>query len=111
MQNIISILYFIYAAALVGGGAMGTKASGKPSSLIGGAVFAAVAVAAGILIRTNPRIGLIVGLVDAIAVAAFFAYRLMGGAKPMPAVPAIAMSLVAVGVTIWALTNLKPEVR
>jgi uncharacterized membrane protein (UPF0136 family) len=94
--NAMPIVYFVYAAALIGGGAMGSKVSGKSSSLLGSLAFGVVAVAAALLLRGNPRAGLILGLVDAVAVAGFFVYRYTATKSAMPAFPAIGMSLIVV---------------
>lgn len=106
VQNIVPYLYYLYAVILLGGGAMGSKVSGKPSSIIGSAVFAAIAVAAAVLARSNPRAGFILGLVDTLAVTAFFIYRYMEAHKPMPAFPAIGMSVILAILTGIALMNL-----
>ena len=39
MQNLVVNLYYVYAVILVGGGAMGSMVSKKPSSLKGKAFF------------------------------------------------------------------------
>lgn len=103
MLNNMPIIYFVYAALLAGGGVMGSLASGKPSSLLGSAGFALVAVVAGVLTRSSPSTGLIVGLLDALAVAAFFVYRYASTGKAMPAFPSIALSLLVVIATLIAL--------
>jgi uncharacterized membrane protein (UPF0136 family) len=94
--NAMPIVYFVYAAALVGGGVMGSMKSGKPSSLLGSLAFGAVAVAAALVLKGNPRAGLIIGLIDAVAVALFFVFRYVTSEtkSPMPAFPAIGMSLI-----------------
>lgn len=106
MLNFMPIVYFLYAVVLVGGGAMGSKVSGKTSSLLGSLAFGVVAVAAGILARSNPRAGLILGLIDALAVAAFFVYRYQSTGKPMPAFPSIALSAIVAALTAVALSQL-----
>jgi uncharacterized membrane protein (UPF0136 family) len=106
VQNIVPNLYYVYAVILVGGGYMGSKVSGKPSSLIGSAVFAAVAVAAALLARSNPRAGLILGLVNALAVTVFFIFRYVETQKAMPAFPAIGLSVVVAILTAVALSGL-----
>jgi uncharacterized membrane protein (UPF0136 family) len=103
--NAMPIVYFLYAAALVGGGVMGTMKSGKPSSLLGSLAFGAVAVAAAFVLRGNPRAGLIVGLIDTVLVAAFFAYRYMETKNAMPAFPAIGMSAIVLILSAVALSS------
>ena len=106
MQNVMPIVYYLYAAILVGGGAMGSRVSGKPSSLLGSLAFGAVAVVAGVLARSNPRAGLILGLVDALAVALFFVYRYSVTHKAMPAFPSIALSALVVILTAISMASL-----
>ncbi len=99
MEKIIPIVYYVYAVLLIGGGAMGSKVSGKPSSIVGSLIFGAVVVVAGVLTKHHPRVGMILGIVDALAVTGFFIYRYSHTHKAMPAFPAIAMSLVVVVLT------------
>lgn len=106
MHNLVANLYYVYAAILVGGGAYGSKVSGKWSSLGGSAVFGAIAVIAALVARTNPRLGLIIGLVDATLVTAFFIYRYMGTHKAMPAFPSIGISVILAILTVVALMGL-----
>jgi uncharacterized membrane protein (UPF0136 family) len=103
--NAMPIVYFLYAAALVGGGAMGSKVSGKSSSLLGSLAFGAVAVVAAMLLKGNPRAGLILGLIDAVAVAGFFFMRYMSTQKAMPAFPAIGMSVIVLILSFVALSS------
>jgi uncharacterized membrane protein (UPF0136 family) len=106
VQNIMPVVYYAFAAILVGGGIMGSHVSGKPSSFLGSLAFGTVAVIAGVLARSNPRAGLILGLVDALAVAIFFVYRYSVTGKPMPAFPSIALSAIVIILTAIALGNL-----
>ena len=106
MLNAMPIVYFLYAAALVGGGAMGSKVSGKPSSLLGSLAFGAVAVAAALVLKGNPRAGLIIGVIDAVAVALFFVYRYMVTQKMNVAAPAIGMSLIVLILSFVAFSAL-----
>ena len=105
--NLMSVVYFVYAAILVGGGAMGSRASGKSSSIMGSAAFAFVAIVAGFIARSNPRVGLIIGLIDALAVAGFFVYRFASTGKPFPAAPSIALSLVVLALSAIAYMGLQ----
>lgn len=106
MQNLVANLYYVYALVLVGGGAMGSMVSKKPSSLIGSSVFGAIAVAAAVVARTNPRLGLIIGLVDTVLVTGFFIYRYMETQKAMPAFPSIGISVILAVLTVMALAGL-----
>jgi len=102
MLKFMPIVYYVYAAALLGGGLMGFKMAGSTKSIYGGAAFAAVAVIAGLLTRSQPGTGLIVGLVNAIAVAGFFFYRYLSTGKPMPAFGSIGLSVVVIALTLAA---------
>ncbi|MDX1932301.1 MAG: TMEM14 family protein [Capsulimonadales bacterium] len=102
MLKFLPIVYYIYAATLVGGGVMGSVVSKKPSSLLGSLAFGIVAVVAGALLTRNPRAGLIIGLLDAVAVGIFFAYRYSVTQKPMPAFPSIALSVIVLVLTLLA---------
>ena len=101
------IVYFVYAALLVGGGFMGYRMAGSTDSIIGASVFAVVAIVAAVLLRSNPRVGLTVGLVDALAVTALFVYRYMKTGKPMPAFGSIGLSLIVLALTVAAMSALK----
>jgi len=105
MQGLMPAVYYIYAAILLGGGVMGSVKSGKSSSIIGSAAFAVVAVVAGILAArpTNASNGIIVGLLNGLAVTAFFTYRYISTGKPFPAFPSIALSLIVVAISIFAM--------
>jgi uncharacterized membrane protein (UPF0136 family) len=92
--NAMPIVYFLYAAALVGGGMMGSKVSGKSSSLLGSLAFGLVAVAAAMLLKGNPRFGLLLGILNAVAVTGFFIFRYVSTQKVMPAFGAIGLSVV-----------------
>ncbi len=107
MLNITQIVYFVYAAILLGGGFMGSQVSGKSSSLIGSGIFAAVSVAAGVLVGRAPVSGLTLGGVNALAVAGFFLYRYLGSEtrKFMPAIPSIILSLLVLFLTIAAFSS------
>ncbi len=100
------LVYYAYAAILVGGGAMGFIMAKSPWSLIGSLGFGAVAVVAGLLTRNNAQAGLVIGLVDALAVAGFFAYRYAGTHKAMPAFPSIGLSVLVIALTVAALVAL-----
>lgn len=108
MQNLVPILYYVYALILFGGGLMGFRAGSVPS-LIGSSVFAAVAVTAALLCKNNPRMGLIIGLINAVAVTGFFIYRYISTQKPFPAFPAIGISVIVLILTGIALAGLAKE--
>jgi len=107
MLNWMPIVYYVYAALLLGGGMMGMKVAGSTKSVVGASIFALVAVAAGVLTRSNPRAGLILGLLDALAVTALFVYRYMDTRKPMPAFGSIGLSVVVLVLTVAAFSALK----
>ncbi len=99
------IVYFAYAAILLGGGVMGFVAAKSSASLIGSGVFAVVSLIAAVLTRSNPPAGLGLGLVNALAVGGFFVYRYLNTGKPMPAFPSIALSLLVIVVTLVAFAS------
>ena len=105
MLKILPFVYYAFGAILMGGGAMGSKVSGKSSSLMGSAAFAVLAIVAGILLKNNPRIGLILGLVNSLAVAGFFFYRYTSTGKPFPAFPSIGLSLIVLALTVIAMAK------
>ena len=107
MLNWMPIVYYVYAALLLGGGVMGWRMANSTDSIIGASVFAIVAVAAGVLTRSNPRVGLILGLLDALAVTALFVSRYLKTGKPMPAFGSIGLSVVVLVLTVAAFSALK----
>jgi len=101
------VVYFLYAAALFGGGMMGYIKAHSVPSVIGSTIFAAIAIVAGIITRNNPNTGLIIGIIDALLVIALFIYRFIETQKGAVAFPAIGMSVIVLGLTIAALVALK----
>ena len=69
--------------------------------------FGIVAIIAGVITRTNAQSGLIIGLVDALAVGGFFVWRYVTSHNPMPAFPSIALALIVAGITLAAMNSAK----
>ena len=107
MSKFMPVVYFVFAVALIGGGAMGSRVSGTWHSIGGALGFGIVAALAGFLVMNGSRTGLLLGLVDALAVGGFFVYRYMSTGKTVPAFPSIAMALIVAGLTVAAMASAK----
>ncbi|MBC8137023.1 MAG: TMEM14 family protein [Fibrella sp.] len=105
MLNAMPIVYFVYAAALFGGGLMGYIKAQSVPSLVGSSVFAVLALVAGIVTRNNPQTGLIIGVVNTLLVIGLFVYRYVETQKGAVAFPAIGMSMIVLGLTVAALSQ------
>jgi uncharacterized membrane protein (UPF0136 family) len=101
-----ALFYFLYAAIVLAGGALGYARAKSSASLISSVVFAVLIAAGGVLlILGHPRSGLALGILSAIALTGFFLPRYVKTRKPMPAIPMIALSVIALAVSILRLIH------
>lgn len=107
MLNAMPVIYFLYAAALFGGGMMGFIQKHSVPSVIFSTIFAVIAIAAGVTTRNNANTGLTIGIIDALLVIGVFIYRYMKTHNAMPAFPAIGMSVIVIGLAVVALLSIK----
>jgi uncharacterized membrane protein (UPF0136 family) len=90
-----------YAALLIVGGLMGYLKAKSIQSLVT-SLAAAAAIFGGVFVaRANPSVGYGICGAVALALAIFFAYRVYGGSI-MPGLPALLLSLAAVGLLAFA---------
>jgi uncharacterized membrane protein (UPF0136 family) len=89
------VILAVYAAMLAVGGVAGYVHAGSKPSLVAGLGTAVVALAAMFLSFQQNRLGLMLGLVLAVAMSLFFGYRYLAkGRKFMPAGLMVATSLI-----------------
>ena len=101
----MAILYYVYAALLLVGGALGFVLAGSKVSLLSSAIVAALMVVAARLLGPSPKAGLVLGVVCALAVGGFFVSRFAATHKPMPAIPVVALSAVVLAASVVQLTT------
>ncbi len=94
MNPSVAIVLWIYAAALVAGGAVGFFKAGSKISLI-----VSVAAAALVAAVASGHFPILVVQVEAGVLAAYFAYKFSRSRKPMPAIPVIILSLAVLVLT------------
>lgn len=98
--SFLDIAMFIYGGLVLVGGVAGYFAAGSMMSLVV-AVIAEVCITAGVLIaQKRPAVGYSICSMVAVALIAFFAYRIAVTGKPMPALGVIILSLIALSLLI-----------
>lgn len=87
---------FAYAAVVLAGGIFGYAKAGSVVSLAASSAAAALIVLGVVIARSKMSIGYAICAVVAASLAIFFGYRLIGGSL-MPGLPAMLLSVVALG--------------
>ena len=105
MIDYTKIFYFIFGALTIAGGVIGFIKAGSNASLIAGGVSGALLLLAGYLIKDKPQIGLILGLVLSIALAAKFVPAFLKTHAVMPAGMMSVLSVVGIVLTVLALVK------
>ncbi len=100
----IAVLYLVYAAVLIAGGAFGYAKSRSVPSLASGAASGVVMVFAAVIVHHHPRVGLGLGALVGLALAAVFARRYAATRRPMPALPILALSVLVLAYSLLRLT-------
>jgi len=99
-------VYFAYAAFVLAGGAMGYVKAKSTPSLMAAVAFAILIAAGGVLLaHGHPRSGLALGTVSALALIGFFILRYLKTRKAMPAIPMIALSVIALALSLLRLVQ------
>ena len=106
MISKMPIVYFVFAVLIVGGGIVGTKISHSWHSIAGSLAFGAVAVVCGLLTRRNPKAGLTLGWINALAFICFFIYRFTQTGLLMPAMGPMMLGAIAFALSLIALGQL-----
>ena len=91
MLNVARIVFFAFAALLIVGGIMGYVEKKSVMSLGAGIVCGGMSVAAGVLIMTNPKLALGLGIAAAVV------------RKIFPGITVVVASVIALGVGVAAL--------
>ena len=106
MISKMPIVYFVFAALIVGGGSVGSKVSHSWHSIAGSLAFGAVAVVCGLLTRRNPKAGLTLGWINALAFIGFFIYRFTQTGNMMAAMGPMMLGAIAFALSLIALGQL-----
>jgi uncharacterized membrane protein (UPF0136 family) len=107
MLEIAHVYFFVFGVFAIAGGVFGfVKAKSMPS-LVAGSVSGAALIVAGVLIGTgaSTRIGLILGLIVALALAGRFVPAFLKTKKVMPAGLMGALGIIGVIVSALTLVN------
>lgn len=83
MLQVARIVLFSFAVLMIAGGYAGYEEKKSLISLIAGVVCGGLALAGGIMIGTNPKVGLILGLAGAILGLGGMLPRVLKSEKPM----------------------------
>lgn len=104
-MNFAQIVLIAYSILMLVGGVIGYTVSSSSSSLIAGIVSTIILDIAFVLTRVRGRDGYILGGVTALALAAFFLYRVSVTGKFMPSGGLAALSIVAAGLIMSGLRS------
>ncbi len=105
MHELARIYLFVFGVLTIAGGVMGfVKANSRPS-LVAGGLSGLLLLVAGYLVGDKPQVGLILGLVVSLALAARFVMTYRKSKKLMPAGLMAVLGIVGVAVTVLALTG------
>lgn len=96
---------FVFGALTIAGGVMGyVKAKSRPS-LVAGGLSGALLIVAGYLVGSHGQVGLVLGLIVSLALAARFVMSFRKSKKVMPAGLMAVLGIAGVALTALALVN------
>lgn len=93
-MNWLTIAVFVYSTLIILGGVFGYLKAGSVMSLVTSIVAGALLDLAAAISLKNEAVGFSIAGVVALALAAFFAYRLAQTGNLMPGLPALMLSIV-----------------
>ncbi|HVY48399.1 MAG TPA: TMEM14 family protein [Minicystis sp.] len=103
MVEIARVYLFVFGAATVAGGVLGYVKAKSRASLVAGALSGALLVAAGAVVPSHVRVGLVLGLAVSFALAGRFIPAFAKTKKPMPAGMMAVLSVVGIALTALGL--------
>jgi uncharacterized membrane protein (UPF0136 family) len=106
MFDLVRFYLFGFGALTIAGGVMGFVKAKSRASLIAGSIAGALLIAAGALVASTGRLGVIVGLGVSAALAARFVMTYRKSKKVMPAGVMAVLGIVGVVLTAVALARL-----
>lgn len=92
-MNWLTIAVFVYSTLVIVGGVFGYLKAGSVVSLVASILAGGLLDVAAVISLKNEAAGFSIAAVVTLALSAFFAYRLILTGSPMPAVPALILSL------------------
>lgn len=108
-RDAMTSFFWTFAILTLAGGAIGFVQAHSMPSLIMGGVFSGLLAVATQAIQNQHRWGLLMMIGVSATLDAFFSYRLATTGKLMPALPMIVLSLVAIGLSVKALSASTPK--
>jgi uncharacterized membrane protein (UPF0136 family) len=107
MFGILRGFLFVFGLLTIAGGVMGFLKAKSTPSLVAGGVAGALLLLAGYLVGTsNMKIGLVIALVDCLALAGRFVPAFLKTKKVMPAGMMAALGTIGIVLTILAFVQL-----
>jgi uncharacterized membrane protein (UPF0136 family) len=97
--------YFLFGALTIAGGVMGFVKAKSAASLIAGGVSGILLIVAGVLMGSNMRAALILGVVVSVLLAGRFLPNFLKTKKPMPAGMMSVLSLIGLVISLVALLH------
>ncbi|MFN8138173.1 MAG: TMEM14 family protein [Fimbriimonadales bacterium] len=98
----LDIVLFVYGGMILIGGAMGYVMAKSLMSLISALVIEMIVTTGVLVAQKNRSLGYGVCLFAAVGTLAFFTYRFSTTGNAMPALPAIAMSVIVIALLVQA---------
>lgn len=92
-MNWLTIAVFVYSTLVIVGGVFGYLKAGSMVSLVASIIAGGLLDVAAVISIKNETAGFSIAAVITLALAAFFAYRLATTGGLMPALPALALSI------------------
>ena len=105
MFDLVRFYLFGFGALTIAGGVMGFVKAKSRASLIAGSIAGSLLIAAGVLVGSSGRLGVIVGLGVSAALAARFVMTYRKSKKVMPAGVMAVLGIVGVVLTAVALAR------
>lgn len=104
-MNLTGSVILIYGIIALAGGIFGYVSKGSAPSLIAGGISGIILIISAVIIFRRNFTGVYIALVAAIVLAVYFGLSFSKEMKLMPAGMMLVLSLVAIGFTVYALSQ------